>query len=125
MYGHAQPLNMPNQIAAPADDDDVSGAGAESIDNPHIRYESHSLDDPGGAVGGVVDEVTADAVYGHGGGGGGASEMAIQRPDGTSQLTLSFRGQVYVFDSVTPDKVQCFSVFLFMVIIWFTVAFIS
>lgn len=105
MYGHAQPLNMPNQIAPAADDDDVSGAGTESIDNPHIRYEAHSLDDATGAVVGVVEDVTADAVYGHGA-AGVASDMAIQSPDGTSQLTLSFRGQVYVFDSVTPDKVQ-------------------
>ncbi|KAF5455970.1 hypothetical protein F2P56_025491 [Juglans regia] len=107
MYGHPQPLNMPNQISASADDDDVSGAGAgaESIENSHIRYEAHSIDDSGGAVGGVVDDVTADAVYVHGG-GGGASEMVIQRHEDTSQLTLSFRGQVYVFDSVTPDKVQ-------------------
>ncbi|XP_030933497.1 GATA transcription factor 25 isoform X2 [Quercus robur] len=106
MYGHAQTLNMPNQIAA--DDDDVSCAGVESIDNPHIRYETHSLDDETGAVvGGVVEDVTADAVYAHTGVATGVSpDMGIQRHDGTSQLTLSFRGQVYVFDSVTPDKVQ-------------------
>ena len=106
MYGHAQTLNMPNQIAA--DDDDVSCAGVESIDNPHIRYETHSLDDETGAVvGGVVEDVTADAVYAHTGVATGVSpDMGIQRHDGTSQLTLSFRGQVYVFDSVTPDKVS-------------------
>lgn len=106
MYGHAQTLNMPNQIAA--DDDDVSCAGVESIDNPHIRYETHSLDDETGAVvGGVVEDVTADAVYAHPGVAPGVSpDMGIQRHDGTSQLTLSFRGQVYVFDSVTPDKVS-------------------
>lgn len=105
MYGHAQPLNMPNQIAASADEDDVSGAGTESIDNSHIRYDAHSLDDTAGAVVEVVEDVASDAVYGQGG-GGGAAEIAIQRHDGTSQLTLSFRGQVYVFDSVTPEKVQ-------------------
>jgi hypothetical protein len=58
----------------------------------------------------VVEDVASDAVYGQGG-GGGAAEMAIQRHDGTSQLTLSFRGQVYVFDSVTPDKVSFFCFF--------------
>ena len=108
MYGHAQPLNMPNQIAAAADEDDVSGAGAESIDNSHIRYEAHSLDDTAGAVVEVVEDVASDSVYGQVG-GGGAAEIAIQRHDGTSPLTLSFRGQVYVFDSVTPDKVRFFS----------------
>lgn len=114
MYGHAQPLNMPNQIAASADEDDVSGAGTESIDNSHIRYDAHSLDDTAGAVVEVVEDVASDAVYGQGG-GGGAAEIAIQRHDGTSQLTLSFRGQVYVFDSVTPEKVRFFSFFFFFV----------
>lgn len=125
MYGHAQSLNMSNQIAASADEDNVSGAGAgaESIDNSHIRYDAHSLEDTAGAVVEVVEDVASDAVYGQGGGGGGAAEMAIQRHDGTSQLTLSFRGQVYVFDSVTPDKVPFFSVFFFSWwIIWFRVS---
>jgi hypothetical protein len=99
-------MNMTNQIGAVsvADDDDGSCGGVESIDNPHIRFEAHSIDDSGAVVGGVVEDITADAVYAHN--GGVSSEMAIQRHDDTSQLTLSFRGQVYVFDSVTPDKVQ-------------------
>ena len=109
MYGHAQPMTMHNQIAT--DDDDasgVAGAGAESIDNPHIRYDAHALDDTAGGVagaaagGGVVDDVNPDAVY------GGGHELVVQRNDGSSQLTLSFRGQVYVFDAVTPDKVWAF-----------------
>ncbi|EXB79625.1 GATA transcription factor 25 [Morus notabilis] len=95
---------MPNQID---DDDDVSagvGGGAESIDNPHIRYDaSHTLDDANGGVagGGVVDDVGHDPVY-----AGAGHELVVHRSDGSSQLTLSFRGQVYVFDAVTPDKVQ-------------------
>ena len=107
MYAHAQSMNMTNQIGAVsvADDDDGSCGGVESIDNPHIRFEAHSIDDSGAVVGGVVEDITADAVYAHN--GGVSSEMAIQRHDDTSQLTLSFRGQVYVFDSVTPDKVRC------------------
>ncbi|XP_057454038.1 GATA transcription factor 28 [Lotus japonicus] len=32
--------------------------------------------------------------------------MVDQASDGGDQLTLSFQGQVYVFDSVSPDKVQ-------------------
>lgn len=104
MYGHAQPMNQ--IVAAPGDDDDATSVGAESIDNPHIRYDAHhALEDAGGGVGaGVVDDVTTDSVYVPG--GVGSSELALQRGDDTSQLTLSFRGQVYVFDAVTPDKVQ-------------------
>ena len=104
MYGHAQPMNQ--IVAAPGDDDDATSVGAESIDNPHIRYDAHhALEDAGGGVGaGVVDDVTTDSVYVPA--GVGSSELALQRGDDTSQLTLSFRGQVYVFDAVTPDKVQ-------------------
>lgn len=111
MYGHshphAQPMTMPNQID---DDDDASAgvgaAGAESVDNPHIRYDApHALDDAGGGVagGGVVDDVGHESVY-----AGAGHDLAVHRGDGSSQLTLSFRGQVYVFDAVTPDKVRAF-----------------
>ncbi|KAI4307515.1 hypothetical protein L6164_030693 [Bauhinia variegata] len=92
MYGHAQAVNMPSQIGT-GEDDDGSGAGAESIENHHIHYE-HTLEDGGGGVGGVVEDVNSDSVYAAAGAGD------------ASQLTLSFRGQVYVFDSVTPDQVQ-------------------
>ncbi|RZC15862.1 GATA transcription factor 25-like [Glycine soja] len=55
----------------------------------HIHYSSHTIEDDGAAV----EDVSA--VPG--------PEISI---DNSSQLTLSFRGQVYVFDAVTPDKVQ-------------------
>uniref|UniRef100_A0A5B7BXD2 Putative GATA transcription factor 25 n=1 Tax=Davidia involucrata TaxID=16924 RepID=A0A5B7BXD2_DAVIN len=93
MYGHTQSLNVPNQFAA---DEDDATAGGESIDNPHVPYEAHVLED--GGVGGVVP---SDAVYADGG-----SDLVVPRNDTTNQLTLSFRGQVYMFDSVTTDKVQ-------------------
>ncbi|KAM0933750.1 putative transcription factor TIFY family [Dioscorea sansibarensis] len=47
-----------------------------------------------------------------GGGGGGSAEEGegmegVMLPQvGSNQLTLSFQGEVYVFDSVSPDKVQ-------------------
>ena len=46
-----------------------------------------------------------------GGGGGGSAEEGegmegVMLPQvGSNQLTLSFQGEVYVFDSVSPDKV--------------------
>ncbi|XP_062025570.1 GATA transcription factor 25 [Rosa rugosa] len=98
MYGHAHPMDMQNQIPAGGGNDD-DAPGPESIDNAHIHYEGHTLED-GGVV---VEEATSDDVYIHG--GNTDLDMAIPY-EGSSQLTLSFRGQVYVFDSVTPDKVQ-------------------
>ncbi|KAJ6335362.1 hypothetical protein OIU78_012069 [Salix suchowensis] len=96
MYTHSQPVNVHNQIASPGVDDD--GAPADPIDHHHhIHYED-------GTPTVVVDDVSPDSVYVTA--GVAASELGIQPSDGSSQLTLTFRGQVYVFDSVTPDKVQ-------------------
>lgn len=76
------------------EDDDV--AGGESIDNPNsiIQYDEMNGVDPHALyVPPVsVSDVTPVAT---GGGGGGAD-----------QLTLSFQGEVYVFDSVLPEKVK-------------------
>ncbi|KAK9286763.1 hypothetical protein L1049_015290 [Liquidambar formosana] len=104
MYG-SEAMNMHSQIEE--EDDDVAGGG-ESIDNPQVRYDSHALDD--GPVGGVrdgvevmngVEVVPPHTMYVPGSDfppatGGGASD----------QLTLSFQGEVYVFDAVSPEKVQ-------------------
>ncbi|KAF7830031.1 GATA transcription factor 25 [Senna tora] len=102
MYGHTPTMNIAAQIAA-GEDDGGSGARAESIENHHIHYETPALEDGGGGVGGVMEDITSDTLYVS---GSGDAEMSVQRTDDSSQLTLSFRGQVYVFDDVTPDKVQ-------------------
>ncbi|KAL3617326.1 GATA transcription factor 24 [Castilleja foliolosa] len=82
--------------------------GDEPLDNPpsHIRYEptnnSHSphalaiMEAP-------VEAIGPHALY--------ASDMAPPEEPaagegGADQLTLSFQGEVYVFDSVSPEKVQ-------------------
>lgn len=79
-----------NQIV-PAEDNDAS--------DQHIHYSSHTIED----VGAVVEHVSADSLY--------VPPPEISIHD-SSQLTLSFRGQVYVFDAVTPDKaVSCFLLF--------------
>ena len=69
------------------EDDDV----AESIDNPQIRFEAHPLHD------------------------GADHPLALYVPEseippatgvgGADQLSLSFQGEVYVFDAVSPEKV--------------------
>jgi len=100
MYTHSQPMNVHNQIASPGVDDDR--APADSIDHHHhIHYEDGTPT--------VVDDVSPESVYVNA--GVAASELGIQPSDCSSQLTLTFRGQVYVFDSVTPDKVR----FLFLI----------
>lgn len=106
MYGHIPSMNVTNRIST-GEDDDGAGVGAESIDNHHIHYETQALEDGSGGVGDMVEDVNSDTVYVSGSG----SEISLQHED-SSQLTLSFRGQVYVFDSVTPDKVR-FSFFIF------------
>ncbi|KAL5714355.1 hypothetical protein ACHQM5_016330 [Ranunculus cassubicifolius] len=65
----------------------------ESIDNPHLRFEDEVMDG--------VDDVPSDSGF-H---GGTSSSMAL-RGENADQLTLSFHGQVYVFDSVSAEKVQ-------------------
>ncbi|KAF9682465.1 hypothetical protein SADUNF_Sadunf05G0111700 [Salix dunnii] len=95
MYSHSQPMNVHNQIASPGVDD--NRAPADSIDrHHHIHYEDGTPT--------VVDDISPESVYVTA--GVAASELGIQPSDCSSQLTLTFRGQVYVFDSVTPDKVQ-------------------
>ncbi|ESW08302.1 hypothetical protein PHAVU_009G035400 [Phaseolus vulgaris] len=75
-----------NQIV-PAEDNDADAS------DQHIHYSSHTIED----VGADVEDVSAVSLY--------VSPPEISVQD-SSQLTLSFRGQVYVFDAVTPDKVQ-------------------
>ncbi|KAL3515473.1 hypothetical protein ACH5RR_022375 [Cinchona calisaya] len=108
------------------DDDDVSaggggGGGEESIDIPHhthsqIQYDphshSHALHNGGGAAN--MDSTAMDGVEGVGPHGlyvpgseiAPAPAAAAGGGGGSDQLTLSFQGEVYVFDSVSPEKVQ-------------------
>nr|DAD22154.1 TPA_asm: hypothetical protein HUJ06_023617 [Nelumbo nucifera] len=103
MYGRAnrmQSMNVPNRIEA-----EDGSAGGESIDNPHIRYEAHTLED--GGVGSTVEvmdaveEVPTDSAF-----LSTANFVLPSRGEGMDQLTLSFQGEVYVFDAVSPEKVQ-------------------
>nr|ABO80189.1 ZIM [Medicago truncatula] len=59
-----------------------------------VRYES---------VQSSLDDSKFDVVYGN---GGENHEFTLQRFDESDQFTLSFRDQVYVFNYVTPSKVQ-------------------
>ncbi|KAL1222513.1 GATA transcription factor 25 [Cardamine amara subsp. amara] len=109
MFGHhSQPVNIPNQIgtssATPAGEDHVSASATSG----HIPYDD-------------IDEIPhPDSIYGHGAASdlipdgshlvahrSEGSELLVSRPpEGANQLTITFRGQVYVFDAVRPDKVD-------------------
>lgn len=101
------------QIAGKEEDNDDSVAGGEdSIDeaSPHVHFEPHShsqalhnVSMEAAAPMNGVDVVSPRALYAPGG-----SEIvaAPAAGGGADQLTLSFQGEVYVFDAVSPEKVS-------------------
>ncbi|XP_022744765.1 GATA transcription factor 24-like isoform X2 [Durio zibethinus] len=84
------------------EDDDVTGGGGgreESVDNPQIGYgESGSIVT---VMNNGMEKASHANIYGQ-----GSDLTAVPGNSGVDQLTLSFQGEVYVFDSVSPDKVQ-------------------
>ncbi|CAN0873505.1 GATA transcription factor 25 [Linum grandiflorum] len=86
MYNQSESMDFPpHDIGG----EDTTGVADSMDQHDHIVY-----DDAAAAAGVPVDVMSPDSVYVDGG------------ADITNQLTLTFRGQVYVFDDVTPDKVQ-------------------
>ncbi|GKV52398.1 hypothetical protein SLEP1_g58983 [Rubroshorea leprosula] len=99
MYAHSQPMNLPSQIpssSAAEPDDDDSSASPVPDSHHHIPYDPQT-----DAV--LVEGVGSDSIYVTDAGG---PDLTVQRADGSSQLTLSYRGQFYVFDAISPDKLQ-------------------
>ncbi|GAB4838402.1 hypothetical protein Ancab_027937 [Ancistrocladus abbreviatus] len=99
MY-NAQEMNLDNQQIE-EEDDDV--AGGESIDNPQIGYGSHPFEGDNGSTRAVngVEVIHPGSLY--------VPDSEFPLPasaGGSDQLTLSFQGEVYVFDAVSPEKVQ-------------------
>lgn len=100
MYGSGG-MNMQQNLD---EEEDVPGGGTggggeESVDNPQIGYQES------GGVATVMnngmEEASPANFYGQG------SDLAVVPGNaGVDQLTLSFQGEVYVFDSVSPDKVR-------------------
>ncbi|XVF67293.1 hypothetical protein PTKIN_Ptkin10aG0109400 [Pterospermum kingtungense] len=102
MYGSGA-MNIQQNLEEEEDDDvpggDAGGGGEESVDNPQIGYQ-----ESGGVVtvmNNGMEEAPHANVYGQ-----GSDLTAVPGNAGVDQLTLSFQGEVYVFDSVSPDKVQ-------------------
>lgn len=101
MYG-SEAMNIRSQMEE--DDEDVGGGG-ESINNSQVRYESHALEDGHVSVARsgveVMDGVPSHSLYVP-----GSNFPPAAGGSGSDQLTLSFQGEVYVFEAVSPEKVQ-------------------
>lgn len=98
MYNHNQQINYPNHYSDGADVNHAAAPVDPIADSQGVSYdESHSFEN-GDGVGyntGVASAIDAGMSY------AGDSNTA-------DQLTLSFGGQVYVFDTVTAEKVSPF-----------------
>ncbi|KAE8716743.1 GATA transcription factor 28 [Hibiscus syriacus] len=98
-------MNLQQNLEEEQDDDvprgggEGGGGGEESVDNPQIGYQESS--DVLTVVNNGMEEPSHVHIYGKGSDLAGGSGNA-----GADQLALSFQGEVYVFDSVSPDKVQ-------------------
>lgn len=79
------------------EDEDVAVA-EESIDNPQMRFEDGAVSV---TLNGAVQDVGPGPMYVP-----GSEYPPVAGNGGSDQLTLSFQGEVYVFDAVSPDKVQ-------------------
>ncbi|XP_043816480.1 GATA transcription factor 28 isoform X3 [Manihot esculenta] len=86
-----EPMNTRTQLEE--EDEDIAGGGEESIDNPNIHYEN------GTGTGGGVDDVPPSAIHVT---AGPDYPLVAGNGGDADQLTLSFQGEVYVFDAVSP-----------------------
>ncbi|KAL3686204.1 hypothetical protein R1sor_004226 [Riccia sorocarpa] len=74
--------------------------GLQHSDENGVGVEDHD-DDPGDDEGLDEAEMHSDGAH-----PGDAPNQLAVRNQGTTQLTLSYQGEVYVFDTVPPEKVQ-------------------
>lgn len=85
------------------------GRGPIPIEDDEAEYEDGGDDGMEDMEEVHVNSVSVAERGGVGGGGGGGVVMASR----TSELTLSFEGEVYVFPAVTPEKVSLSLLFFF------------
>ncbi|VFQ81848.1 unnamed protein product [Cuscuta campestris] len=115
MYGNEAPPNTavlypdPENPHPPFANDEEDGGGEDSMDDvsPHLQYEPHShsqaLHDGAMETDASVDGISSRGFYAP---AGLESVSGMAAGSGADQLTLSFQGEVYVFDAVSPEKVQ-------------------
>lgn len=107
----------------PYDGDDDDHVVATRIELDEDDDDDEDEDDDGGEYDDTGDDVMDDAEgvhldasnnyphYSHRSGPGAGLPVVAQR---TSELTLSFEGEVYVFPAVTPEKVFCILFFFLL-----------
>ena len=81
-------------------DGDEGGSEYEYMNGRSAQHEAMNGGGVGVGVGGGAVEVEARAS-----GSGSGSASASASASRTSELTIAFEGEVYVFPAVTPDKV--------------------
>ncbi|XP_020275476.1 GATA transcription factor 20-like isoform X2 [Asparagus officinalis] len=86
----------------------VGGTAASAGDESHMMDGEHAIQRYEEGEGGGVEGMDGDHEHEQDHDGDLPSEpiAAIGPQIGSNQLTLSFQGEVYVFDSVSPEKVQ-------------------
>lgn len=95
------PNNQIGTASASAGEDHVSASATSG----HIPYDDmEEIPHPDSIYGAASDLIPdGSQLVAHRSDG---SELLVSRPpEGANQLTISFRGQVYVFDAVGADKV--------------------
>lgn len=87
--------------------------GVVAQDPMHVQYEHHGLhhiDNENGMMddhpdNGMTEDVETDIPSHPGNSSDNRGEVVDRGIENGDQLTLSFQGQVYVFDRVSPEKV--------------------
>lgn len=116
---HAHMSSLPHlHIHAHAEGDSQTEIQGHIIDHGHlhIRYihphaEGHVMHDDDNCLGNEGEDEGSDEgmeepeIHPDGGHPGDPHASLTARVQGTNQLTLSYQGEVYVFDTVPPEKV--------------------
>ncbi|XP_076894504.1 GATA transcription factor 24-like [Bidens hawaiensis] len=112
-----QQHHMVDDVIVQEDDDVAAPAEEESIDNPnHMQYQCHNNNNNNNNNNQHQQQQLHGLQTDGGIGDMGVPPLSLYAPDaeiqpvngatGADQLTLSFQGEVYVFDAVSPEKVQ-------------------
>lgn len=100
-------MNVGTGVIEEEEEEDVVAGGVESIDDPRVRYEHQGMKESAVVEGSIEAMNGVEVVEGHAFCGLVAEFTQNVGNGSADQLSLSFEGEVYVFDSVSPDKV-CF-----------------
>ncbi|WOL19761.1 GATA transcription factor 17-like [Canna indica] len=108
--GHAADMKAAHLVqpsAGAAEGHMIAAADARAMQSyGHDRGDGGNVEGMEEDIDGAVEGEGMEGDVAHDQGGMGDQHTVIVPPAASNQLTLSFHGEVYVFDSVSPDKVQ-------------------